>query len=281
MDSLTSSDSSPPPSPDEIIGQALCGPECQKQKNVQSAFQAFQTAEANKDQDPGTYAWTRFNYMAAKNGPEWAAKEKQRILKQQVEPILKQYNQQFVSAEGEYQNQRKIVDAIEAVEQKQSNIKNSLKSQLEFIDKTVGEKKTQTDVYQRLMELGGSLPESATTSKLVSYFSGYPQSFVTILDVIIAVLAFFILVIVYRKSIFIQRNVSVMIQRARYGLGYGPSPGIPTAPVTGAVGVAGPSIFTRIWKFFTDYLPFWAVIGGVVTVIVYTIRAYKEEYTNQ
>jgi hypothetical protein len=276
MGSLSSSDSSQPQSPEEIIGQALCGPECQKQKNIQSAFQAFQTAEENKDSDPATYAWTRFNYMSVKNGPEWAAQEKQRILKQQVEPILKQYNQQYVAAEGEYQKQRKMVDAIEAVEQKQSNIKNSLKSQMEFVDKTIGEKKAQTDVYQRLMDLGGSLPESATTSKLVAYFSSYPQSFVTILDIIIAVLVFFILVIVYRKSIFIKRNVSLMIQRARYGLGYGPSPGLPTAPATTAV-AAGPSIFSRLWKFFTDYLPFWAVIGGVITVIVYTIRAYEED----
>jgi hypothetical protein len=278
MGSLSSSDTSQPQSPEEIIGQALCGPECQKQKNIQSAFQAFQTAEENKDSDPATYAWTRFNYMSAKNGPEWAAQERQRILKQQVEPILKQYNQQYVSAEGEYQKQRTIVDAIEAVEQKQSNIKNSLKSQMEFIDKTIGEKKAQTGVYQRLMDLGGSLPESATTSKLVAYFSSYPQSFVTILDIIIAVLVFFILVIVYRKSIFIKRNVSLMVQRARYGLGYGPAPGLPTAPATTAV-EAGPSIFSRLWKFFTDYLPFWAVIGGVVTVIVYTIRAYQDEDT--
>jgi hypothetical protein len=275
MGNQPSSPSSPPRSPEDILQEQVCGPDCQKQKDLATAFQAFQAATKNKDADPETYAWAKFQYMSLKNGPEWAAQEKQRLVKTQIDPILTKYQQEFVASEGEIAAQRQLVDVVESVEAKQSQMKAAFEAQMKALDESVSEKRDKVGVWNRLLTFSQD-PETptavTTTNKLVAYFGDYPQSFVTILDVFIAVIAFFILSIVWRKS----RVQAEAIRRAGFLPFFGQAGAAPAtqtvaAPVAAAV-AAGPGFVARAGGFLKDYFPFFFVLlatAGIVVAIVY------------
>ena len=277
MGNQPSSPSSPPRSPDEILQDQVCGPDCQKQKDLATAFQAFQAATKTKDADPETYAWAKFQYMSLKNGPAWAAQETQRIVKTQIDPVLTKYQQEFLAAEGEVAAQRQLVDVVQAVESKQSQMKTAFESQLKALDASVDEKRTKVGVWNRLVSFSEDPPAlsspSATTNALIAYFGEYPQSFVTILDVFLAVIAFFIVSIVWRKV----RVQADAFRRSGF-LPYfaqqqtGPTL-LPTGPgPVAAVAATGTGLLTRAGTFLKDYFPFFFVLlatSGVIVAIVY------------
>jgi len=277
MGNQPSSPSSPPRSPDAILQEQVCGPDCQKQKDLATAFQAFQAATKNKDADPETYAWAKFQYMSLKNGPDWAAKEKQRLVKTQIDPLLTTYQQQFVAAEGEVAAQRQLVDIVEAVESKQSQMKTAFESQLKALDETVEDKRAKVGVWNRLLSFSedpsplASTP-SATTSKLIAYFGEYPQSFVTILDVFLAVIAFFIVSIIWRKA----RAQTDALRRSGFLPYFAQQPVAPVAavaPTVAAATAAGSGLVTRVGTFLKDYFPFFFVLLATIGIIVAIVYA--------
>lgn len=255
----------------------MCGPDCQKQKDLATAFQAFQAATKNKDADPETYAWAKFQYMSLKNGPDWAAQEKQRLVKTQIDPILTKYQQEFVATEGEVAAQRQLVDIVEAVESKQSQMKSAFEAQLKALGDSVEEKRNKVDVWNRMISLTSEPPvlsaPSQTTNKLIAYLGEYPESFATILDVVIAVVAFFILSIMWRKA----RVQTEAIRRAGFlpFLAQAPTmaaPATPAATVAAAVS-SGPGIVARAGGFLKDYFPFFFVLAATAAIIVAIVYA--------
>jgi hypothetical protein len=272
MGNQPSSPSSPPRSPEEILQEQVCGPDCQKQKDLATAFQAFQAATKNKEADPETYAWAKFQYMSLKNGPDWAAQEKQRLVKTQIDPILTKYQQEFVASEGEVAAQRQLVDIVDAVESKQSQMKSAFESQLKALDESVEEKKNKVSVWNRLISFTSddtvlSQP-SQTTNQLIAYFGEYPQSFVTILDVFIAVVAFFVLSIVWRKA----RVQTEAIRRAGFLPFLSQQQQVFTSP-TVAASPTGPGIVSRSAKFLKDYFPFFFVLLASIAIIIAIVYA--------
>lgn len=285
MGNQPSNPSSPPRSPEEILQDGVCGPDCQKQKDIANAFSAYQAASANKDKDPETYAWAKFQYLSTKNGPEWTAQEKQRLVKTQIDPLLKQYQQQFTSIEGEYAKQRELVDVVEAVQAKQSQMQSALQSQMKEMDDQIDEKKSKIGVWNRMIELTSgatAVGEPTTTNRLIAYFSDYPASFATILDVVIAVMIFFVLTIVWRKA----RVQTEAIRRAGFlpflaSASYAAPP--PSGPAPGSVAAAilrsadRPGILGRSIGFVRDYFPFFFVLLATIGIILAIIYGRPSE----
>jgi hypothetical protein len=285
MGNQPSNPSSPPRSPEEILQEGVCGPDCQKQKDIANAFSAYQAASSNKEADPETYAWAKFQYLSTKNGPEWTAQEKQRLVKTQIDPLLKQYQQKFISVEGEYAKQRELVDVVEAVEAKQSQMKSSLQSQMSEMDAAIDEKRSKIGVWNRMIELTSgatAVGEPTTTNRLIAYFSDYPASFSTILDVVIAVMIFFVGVIVWRKA----RAQTDALRRSGFlpFMAYssapvpasGPPPGSAAAAILAST-ASGTGIVGRSIGFVRDYFPFFFVLLATIGIILAIIYGRPSE----
>lgn len=276
MGNQQSSGSSQPLDPTKINDQ-LCDAECQKEKDIQQAFQVYTAAQSNPNADPATVSLLRFQYLSLKNGPTWAAQEKARIAKQNVDPIVNKYRQQYQQFDGEYQSSRQLTDIVSALEQKQSNIKNTLEEQMKYIDKSVSEKRSKMDVYNRSIELqqeeeSGSLPQlvqSSTLDPLVKYFSEFPQSFITVLDVFIAILIFFMLAILYRKFSFFGETLTRS--------GFIPPRTVP-APDQSAAAAATSAVRSQFrgetLRKLGGAVPFLIVVGAFIASIILILHAY-------
>ena len=240
------------------LADTLCGPECQKQKDLQVAFEA-----ASADTDPLTKQLAQFNYNSVKNGPDWSRQEKAKIIKTQIDPVLKRYQAQFTSLQGDHQQKRDVVDAVEKVKDQQAALRKTVEQQM----KEVQEKEDLMQLRNREVELASGTATTLsvrTLDPLVQYFSGYPASFVTILNVLISVIIFFMLAIVYKKTQFIGQSFT---NGSFFQQSYQP----PAAPF--AFGSQQSGTTGKIYSFLIDYFPFLGVMGVLIAVIVLTVES--------
>jgi len=240
------------------LADTLCGPECQKQKDLQVAFEA-----ASADTDPVTKQLAQFNYNSVKNGPDWSRQEKAKIIKTQIDPVLKRYQAQFTSLQGDHQQKRDVVDAVEKVKDQQAALRKTVEQQM----KEVQEKEDLMQLRNREVELASGTATTLsvrTLDPLVQYFSGYPASFVTILNVLISVIIFFMLAIVYKKTQFIGQSFT---NGSFFQQSYQP----PAAPF--AFGSQQSGTTGKIYSFLIDYFPFLGVMGVLIAVIVLTVES--------
>jgi hypothetical protein len=240
------------------LADTLCGPECQKQKDLQVAYEA-----ASADTDPVTKQLAHFNYNSVKNGPDWSRQEKAKIIKTQIDPVLKRYQAQFTSLQGDHQQKRDVVDAVEKVKDQQAALRKTVEQQM----KEVQEKEDLMQLRNREVELASGTATTLsvrTLDPLVQYFSGYPASFVTILNVLISVIIFFMLAIVYKKTQFIGQSFT---NGSFFQQSYQP----PAAPF--AFGSQQSGTTGKIYSFLIDYFPFLGVMGVLIAVIVLTVES--------
>jgi hypothetical protein len=240
------------------LADTLCGPECQKQKDLQVAYEA-----ASADTDPLTKQLAQFNYNSVKNGPDWSRQEKAKIIKTQIDPVLKRYQAQFTALQGDHQQKRDVVDAVEKVKDQQAALRKTVEQQM----KEVQEKEDLMQLRNREVELASGTATTLsvrTLDPLVQYFSGYPASFVTILNVLISVIIFFMLAIVYKKTQFISQSFT---NGSFFQQSYQP----PAAPF--AFGSQQSGTTGKIYSFLIDYFPFLGVMGVLIAVIVLTVES--------
>lgn len=184
----------------------LCGPDCQKQRALANAQQAYQTALANKDNDPTTYQLMRYKYYSLKEGPTWAQQEKARIAKNDINPVVDKLRQSYQSIKGQFQSQRDLVDAADTLQQQQESMRKDTEQQIKLLEGDLDEKKAKIGVYNRSVDFasqGGLTRGTTTLDPLIRYFADYPASFQTILDVAIGIVIFlmFILLVTRVKAI--------------------------------------------------------------------------------
>ena len=160
-----------------------CDMECQKQKNLALLKSALDSADENKEQDPAAYEKARIAYYTLLNGQGWLQSEKQRIAKQDVEPLVKSYIAKFNALKGEQQTQNVFVNL-------QSVLKTQEESDLadnSFFKKQLEKEKSQTDVLNRL----SSLQPGSTSS---FYFLSYIPILVDIVIMLLALVVLYLLV---------------------------------------------------------------------------------------
>jgi len=178
-------------------------------EEVQKAHEFYLAAAANRDDDPDTYEGARIRYFTLKNGPGWLAQEKTRIADTKLQPAIDRYRQEFQTLESQAAVQNHLVDSIATVRDKQSAVVDGASSNFEFLNNFLEEKKAKMSAYDRFVELTTPTayvrdektgPGSSLALPIATYFASFPASFNIILDVIIAIVGLFLLVIAISKS---------------------------------------------------------------------------------
>lgn len=99
----------------------------EKDKKLGDAFRKLQDAENVRDQAPNAYQQARAAYYTLKEGDSWKEKERQRLLKAEVEPIAQKLVETRNEALRQYENQRKTVDVVNGLKDKVLSLKDEVK----------------------------------------------------------------------------------------------------------------------------------------------------------
>lgn len=187
---------------------------------LQRAFKAFQDAAQNRDKDPEAFEAARMRYYFLKKGPAWFEQEKQRIAADKLDPVLNEYRDMYTSLETEATVQKAYTDSIEAIRDKQENLKDGATKHVSFLERLLRNEEQQKSAFDRYVEL--TSPTSAPSPEdvavedapfFVRYFSGFPSSFSIILDVVLGLFILIILWLGIRKT---RLGVSSMFSRGYY-----------------------------------------------------------------
>ena len=167
----------------------FCDAECQKQKNLQDLKAALDQAELNKITDPEGYEQARINYYTALNGQGWLASEKERIAKEEVAPVLLDYNNKYADLIGEKNSQKAYIEVASALKSQEANDAADVK----LLKKEYEKQQDKTEVFNRMSQLQSPPPVSSSPSFISKYLY-------IILDAIIAILGLVVLVQLYIKG---------------------------------------------------------------------------------
>lgn len=214
------------------LGNAHASPE-----EMQKAFETFQRASQRRDDDPEAFQAARFRYYGMKNGPEWMAQEKKRIHAETMDPILDKYRSQYQDLDAQSEVQKGYTDSITTIRDKQSSLKQGVMGNIDFLRDLLMDKEQKVSVYNRFIDL--TSPSSPTAASITSvnplaaYFAVFPSSFLTVLDVFLAVVILFILILLLTKS-----NVAFASFRAWIPTWFQPKPAtaLPFLPASPALG---------------------------------------------
>ena len=163
-----------------------CDLECQKQKKLASLKQAFDSADP--EQDPVGYEKARVAYYTLLNGPGWLAQEKNKIASQEVEPVLKTYQQQYDSLKGEQQSQSIFKNLADGLKSQQVADESSNA----YLTKHLTSEKDKAETADRLNQLNAGTPYSPP--QLSAYLSWA-------IDIVIALLGIFVAYKVYTRFV--------------------------------------------------------------------------------
>jgi hypothetical protein len=162
----------------------VCDLKCQKEKDL--ALLKTNLDNADKEKDPDGYEKARIAYYTLLNGQGWLQTEKQKIAKEEVEPLLSNYRTEYDALKGEKKSQSMF-----------TKLMNNLKSQNEdndFLNKELLKEKDKADVLDRLNQLNAGTP---TTLSLTGFYQYIP----TLIDFIILLLGLTVIYLIYTKFI--------------------------------------------------------------------------------
>jgi hypothetical protein len=162
----------------------VCDLKCQKEKDL--ALLKTNLDNADKQTDPDGYEKARIAYYTLLNGQGWLQTEKQKIAKEDVEPLLTNYRTEYDALKGEKKSQSVF-----------SKLMNHLKSQNtdnDFLNKEFLKEKDKADVLDRMNALNAGTPNSPSPTGFYEYIP-------TLIDFIILLLGFAVIYLVYTKFI--------------------------------------------------------------------------------
>ena len=118
---------------------AACDVACQRNKQLTTLLTSLQEATVNKGTDPEAYQQARVRYYTLKEGQGWLQKERERVAKLTVQPIVDKYKKDYAAA----QQPIKHTQTDEVGDEEEAR----------FIHKQIQEERNKAGVQQRLMEL--------------------------------------------------------------------------------------------------------------------------------
>jgi hypothetical protein len=191
----------PPPTPSPPPLPPPCDMDCQKQKNLALLKTALDTATENQDQDPDGYEKARIAYYTLLNGQGWLQGEKQRIAKEEVEPVISTYNTKYNALKGEKQSQSIFVNLADGLKAQEG----ADKEDNAFLKKQMTDEKNKADVLNRLNELNSGTP--VTQQPNFNFWNYIP----IIIDVIILILIVGVLYFAYTKMNSIKQILGISV----------------------------------------------------------------------
>lgn len=98
-----------------------------KNKKLKDAFQRLQDAENARDQAPDAYQQARSTYYTIKDGESWKEREKERMLKAEIEPAARRFEDVKTKALRQYESQKKTVDVVNGLKDNVLSLKDEMK----------------------------------------------------------------------------------------------------------------------------------------------------------
>ena len=127
-----------------------CDSNCQRQKQLDGLKTALDQALATRVEDPERYQQARIAYYTLLNGQEWLQKEKNRIAKENIEPVLSEYNTKYSVLKEEKDQQQTIA----GLASRMLNYQSKDQEELNFLNKNLTDSDSQKDVLNRMTTLG-------------------------------------------------------------------------------------------------------------------------------
>ena len=167
-----------------------------KETKLKDAFQRLQDAENARDKAPDAYQQARATYYILREGEGWKEREKERLLKSDIEPKARQFEDTKQKALQQYETQRKTVDVVNGLKDRVLSIKDELK----YAANTF---KEQLDKVQDAInrERRGRTQETK-----VSFFDWLD----TILNIVIIGALLYVIYIIYRKYMAMPKPPAVI-----------------------------------------------------------------------
>lgn len=159
-----------------------------KDKKLKDAFQRLQDAENARDKAPDAYQQARANYYTLKEGDTWRDRERERVLKSEVEPLVQKFIQMRNTALGQFENQRKTVDVVTGLKDRVLSLKDEVKYAADTF-------KEQLDKVQNAIQRERRDRTATPETSIWTWFD-------TLLNVAILVSLVFVGFTVYRKFAF-------------------------------------------------------------------------------
>ena len=144
----------------------------ERNKQIQNAYLLMKNAT------PDAYEQARVNYYTLKEGQGWLQQEKERLAKQEIEPILKSYTTKYDFLKKELGTQTQISELINMLKAQEVGDE----SESRYLTNQLNLEKSKVGVARRLTEVG--MPPVSSYS-----FTWLPM----LLDLIIGVLIIFVL----------------------------------------------------------------------------------------
>lgn len=136
-----------------------CDLPCQRQRQLDGLQSALDTATLNKNAEPEAYEQARVAYYTLLNGQGWLTGEKDRIAKQEIEPILTDLNNQFKGLQDKKKQQAVYVNLSSALSAQDKETRDEVK----FLNTSIAKEIASTDVLNRLTQLK-TVPEAPQES---------------------------------------------------------------------------------------------------------------------
>lgn len=113
---------------DRFIGElAIVDGKITSEKKLRDAFIRLQEAENVRDKSPDIYRQARVAYYTLKEGDKWVEKERERLLKAEVEPKAQSFLETQRRAVGQFLNQRKTIDVVNGLKDRVLSLRDELK----------------------------------------------------------------------------------------------------------------------------------------------------------
>lgn len=129
-----------------------------KDVKLRDAFQRLQDAENVRDKAPDAYQQARSNYYTLKEGDKWKQRERERLMKAEVEPIAQKFADTKTKAVRQYETQRKTVDVVNGLKDNVLSIKDEMKYAADTFQDQLNKVKSAINEERR-----GRVPETKTS----------------------------------------------------------------------------------------------------------------------
>jgi hypothetical protein len=176
---------SPTPAPAPLPLPPVCDSACQRQKKLDGLKTALESKSLTKDTDPMGYQQARIAYFTELEGQDWLENEKDRIRKDEIEPVMARYRSQYDGLKEDTKSQGVFVNLMNALK----NDEQSNTEEIRYLNKRFQAENDKAQVLNRLNEL------SPQQTQVVQKKSNLP----TIIDVILAIIGIFIVYRIYKR----------------------------------------------------------------------------------
>lgn len=170
----------PPPPP--VI--PVCDSACQRQKKLNGLQATLDEKTKTKNTDPEGYQKARIDYYTELNGPGWLQEEKERIAKDEIEPVLSSYQNRYQNLKNETKNNSMFINLINLITSEVSSGEEEVR-QLQNKSRENADKAATTD---RLNQL--SAPQKVEAK---------PSPLPMILNVVLGILGVILAFQIYNK----------------------------------------------------------------------------------